>query len=103
MCRNIIPLNNLAPPATDDECHEAAVQFVRKISGTNAPSRANQDVFDHAVAEIERSVRQLLDGLVTTAPPKNRDEQREKRQARSAERYEAIRVFQQAKRAARAD
>ncbi len=103
MCRNIIPLNNLEPPATDDECHEAAVQFVRKISGTNAPSRANQDVFDHAVAEIERSVRQLLDGLVTTAPPKNRDEQREKRQARSAERYEAIRVFQQAKRAARAD
>ncbi|AQY03017.1 MULTISPECIES: DUF2277 domain-containing protein [Microbacterium] len=82
MCRNIIPLNNLAPPATDDECHEAAVQFVRKISGTNAPSRANQEVFDRAVAEIE---------------------QREKRQARSAERYEAIRVFQEAKRAARAD
>ncbi|MFJ2544276.1 DUF2277 domain-containing protein [Microbacterium sp. NPDC087589] len=103
MCRNIIPLNNLEPPATDVECHEAAVQFVRKISGANAPSRANQDVFDRAVAEIERSVRQLLDGLVTTAPPKNRDEQREKRQARSAERYEAIRVFQQAKRAARAE
>lgn len=103
MCRNIIPLNNLEPPATDDECHEAAVQFVRKISGANAPSRANQEVFDQAVADIEQSVRQLLDGLVTTAPPKNRDEQREKRQARSAERYEAIRVFQQAKRAARAE
>ncbi|MBT2474025.1 DUF2277 domain-containing protein [Microbacterium sp. ISL-103] len=103
MCRNIIPLNNLEPPATDVECHEAAVQFVRKISGANAPSRANQDVFDRAVAEIEQSVRLLLDGLVTTAPPKNRDEQREKRQARSAERYEAIRVFQQAKRAARAE
>ena len=73
MCRNIIPLNNLAPPATDDECHEAAVQFVRKISGTNAPSRSNQEVFDRAVAEIEQSVRRLLDGLVTTAPPKNRD------------------------------
>ena len=79
------------------------MQFVRKISGTNAPSRANQEVFDRAVAEIEQSVRRLLDGLVTTAPPKNRDEQREKRQARSAERYEAIRVFQEAKRAARAD
>lgn len=103
MCRNIIPLNNLEPPATDVDRHEAAVQFVRKISGANAPSRANQEVFDRAVAEIERSVRQLLDGLVTTAPPKNRDEQREKRQARSAERYEAIRVFQQAKRAARAE
>ncbi|MEV7799838.1 DUF2277 domain-containing protein [Microbacterium foliorum] len=103
MCRNIIPLNNLAPPATDDECHEAAVQFVRKISGTNSPSRANTEVFDRAVAEIELSVRHLLDGLVTSAPPKNRDEQREKRQARSAERYEAIRVFQEAKRAARAE
>lgn len=103
MCRNIIPLNNLAPPATDDECHDAAVQFVRKISGTTSPSRANREVFDRAVAEIEQSARHLLDGLVTSAPPKNRDEQREKRQARSAERYEAIRVFQQAKRAARAE
>lgn len=103
MCRNIIPLNNLAPPATDDECHEAAVQFVRKISGTTAPSRANTEVFDRAVAEIEHSVRRLIDGLVTTAPPKDRDEQRAKRQARSAERYEAIRVFQEAKRAAWAE
>ncbi|MFK0403378.1 DUF2277 domain-containing protein [Microbacterium sp. NPDC090225] len=101
MCRNIIPLNNLEPPASDDECHDAALQFVRKISGTNAPSRANQEVFDRAIAEIERSVRSLLDGLVTSAPPKNRQEQAAKRQARSAERYEAIRVFQDAKRAAR--
>jgi len=102
MCRNIIPLNNLEPPASDDECHDAALQFVRKISGTNAPSRANQETFDRAIAEIERSVRSLLDGLVTSAPPKNRQEQAAKRQARSAERYEAIRVFQDAKRAARA-
>ncbi|MFK3835398.1 DUF2277 domain-containing protein [Microbacterium sp. NPDC087868] len=102
MCRNIIPLNNLEPPASDDECHDAALQFVRKISGTNAPSRANQEVFDRAIAEIERSVRSLLDGLVTSAPPKNRQEEAAKRQARSAERYEAIRVFQDAKRAARA-
>lgn len=101
MCRNIIPLNNLAPPATDDECHDAALQFVRKISGTTAPSRANRDVFDRAVAEIEQSVRRLLDDLVTTAPPKDRGEQAAKRQARSADRYEAIRVFQEAKRAAR--
>ena len=84
MCRNIIPLNNLEPPASDDECHDAALQFVRKISGTNAPSRANQEVFDRAIAEIERSVRSLLDGLVTSAPPKNRQEQAAKRQARSA-------------------
>ena len=101
MCRNIIPLNNLEPPASDAECHDAALQFVRKISGTNAPSRANQEVFERTIAEIERSVRMLLDGLVTAAPPKNRQEQAAKRQARSAERYEAIRVFQEAKRAAR--
>lgn len=102
MCRNIVPLNNLEPAATDEECHDAALQFVRKISGTNAPSRANQAVFDRAVAEIARSTRQLLDDLVTPAPPKNRQAEAAKRQARSAERYEAIRVYQQEKRAARA-
>lgn len=101
MCRNIVPLNNLEPPATDEECYDAALQFVRKISGANAPSRVNQEAFERAVEEIARSARSLLDGLVTKAPPKNRDEQREQRQARSAERYEAIRVFQEAKRAAR--
>lgn len=102
MCRNIVPLNNLEPAATDEECHDAAVQFVRKISGTNAPSRANQEVFDRAVAEIELAIRALLDGLVTSAPPKNREQEATKRKARSAERYEAIRVYQQEKRAARA-
>ncbi|MES2865951.1 MULTISPECIES: DUF2277 domain-containing protein [Microbacterium] len=102
MCRNIVPLNNLEPAATDEECHDAAVQFVRKISGTNAPSRANQEVFDHAVAEIELATRALLDALVTSAPPKNREQEATKRKARSAERYEAIRVYQQEKRAARA-
>ncbi|HWS51851.1 MAG TPA: DUF2277 domain-containing protein [Microbacterium sp.] len=101
MCRNIVPLNNLAPAATDEECHDAALQFVRKISGTNAPSRANQATFDRAVAEIAEATRRLLDDLVTSAPPKNREEEAAKRQARSAERYEAIRVFQQQKRAAR--
>ena len=102
MCRNIVPLNNLEPAATDEECHDAAVQFVRKISGTNAPSRANQAVFDHAVEEIAHATRALLDGLVTSAPPKNREQEASKRRARSAERYEAIRVFQEEKRAARA-
>ena len=102
MCRNIVPLNNLEPAATDQECHDAAVQFVRKISGTNAPSRANQTVFEQAVAEIEQATRRLLDDLVTSAPPKNREREAAKRQARSAERYEAIRVYQQEKRAARA-
>lgn len=101
MCRNIVPLNNLQPAATDAECQDAALQFVRKIAGTNSPSRANQAVFDRAVAEIAQATRALLDGLVTSAPPKNRQEEAAKRQARSAERYEAIRVFQEEKRAAR--
>ena len=102
MCRNIVPLNNLEPGATDEECHDAALQFVRKIAGTTKPSRANQAVFDQAVAEIARATRLLVDGLVTTAPPKSREEEAEKRKARSAERYEAIRVYQAEKRAARA-
>lgn len=102
MCRNIVPLNNLEPAATDEECQEAALQFVRKISGTTAPSRANREVFDRAVAEIAVATRRLLDDLVTSAPPKNREEQAAKRRARSAERYEAIRLYQEEKRAARA-
>ena len=101
MCRNIIPLNNLEPAATDDECRDAALQFVRKISGTTAPSRANRETFDSAVDEIAQATRRLLDDLVTSAPPKNRAEEAAKRKARSAERYEAIRVFQQQKREAR--
>lgn len=102
MCRNIVPLNNLEPTATDLECQDAALQFVRKIAGTNAPSKANQAVFDRAIAEIAQATRQLLDGLITSAPPKNREQEAAKRQARSADRYEAIRVFQEQKRAARA-
>ncbi len=101
MCRNIVPLNNLAPAATDAECRDAALQFVRKVAGTATPSRANQAVFDAAVDEIARSTRALLDGLVTSAPPKTREAEAAKRQARSAERYEAIRVFQEQKRAER--
>lgn len=101
MCRNIVPLHNFEPAATDAECHDAAVQFVRKISGMNKPSRANQQVFDRAVAEIEQATRHLIDDLVTTAPPKIREAEAAKRQARSADRYEAIRVYQQQKRAVR--
>lgn len=101
MCRNIVPLNNLAPAATDEECHDAALQFVRKIAGTTSPSRANQAVFDRAVEDIARATRALVDGLTTSAPPKNREEEADKRRARSADRYEAIRVFQREKRAAR--
>jgi hypothetical protein len=102
MCRNIVPLNNLEPAATDDECNDAALQFVRKIAGTTKPSRANQAAFDRAVAEIAHATRQLLDDLVTTAPPKRREDEAAKRRARSAERYEAIRLYQQEKRIARA-
>ncbi|MGN7948472.1 DUF2277 domain-containing protein [Microbacterium sp. 22215] len=101
MCRNIVPLNNLEPAATDHECHDAALQFVRKIAGTTTPSRANQAVFDRAVEEIARATRALVDDLTTTAPRKNREDEATKRRARSAERYEAIRVFQEQKRAAR--
>jgi hypothetical protein len=101
MCRNIVPLHNFEPPATDAECHDAALQFVRKIAGTTSPSRRNEEVFDRAVAEIAEATRRLLDDLVTSAPPKNRADEAAKRQARSADRYEAIRVFQEQKRAAR--
>lgn len=102
MCRNIVPLNNLQPAATDEECHDAALQYVRKIAGTTKPSKANQEVFDRAVEEIAHATRHLLADLVTTAPPKSREEEAAKRQARSADRYEALRSFQQEKRAARA-
>lgn len=102
MCRNIVPLNNLAPPATDEECRDAALQFVRKLSGSTKPSKANQEVFDRAVDEIARATRVLLDGLVSSAPPKDRDEEAVKRRARSADRYEALRAYQADKRAARA-
>jgi len=87
MCRNIRPLNNFAPPATNDEVAAAALQFVRKVSGTTKPSQANQAAFDHAVAEIAHTTRHLLEDLVTTAPPKNREAEAAKARARSAARY----------------
>jgi len=87
VCRNIKTLFNFDPPATDDEVHAASVQFVRKISGTTKPSRANEAAFDRAVEDIAAISRQLLDALVTTAPPKNREEEAAKRRDRAAQRF----------------
>lgn len=87
MCRNIRPLNNFEPPATSGEVHDAALQFVRKVSGTTRPSAANQEAFDRAVHEIAHVTQHLLDSLVTSAPPKNREIEAAKRRARSAARY----------------
>ena len=88
MCRNIRPLNNFAPPATDDEVHAAAVQYVRKIAGTTKPSTANQDAFDEAVRRVTEASRELIDALVTTAPPKNREVEAAKARARAQVRYD---------------
>lgn len=87
MCRNIKTLHNFKPPATDDEIRASALQFVRKLSGSNQPSKANQIAFDCAVDEVARIARQLLDALVTTAPPRNRDHEAAKARARAVERY----------------
>ena len=87
MCRNIRPLNNFDPPATSQEVRDAALQFVRKVSGTTRPSAANQEAFDRAVHEIAHVTQHLLDDLVTTAPPKNREVEAEKRRERARARY----------------
>jgi hypothetical protein len=89
MCRNIRPLLNFEPPATDDEIRAAALQYVRKISGATRPSRANEEAFDRAVAEVAAISARLLDELVTTAPPKDREIEAAKARARSAARYGA--------------
>jgi hypothetical protein len=87
MCRNIRPLNNFEPPATSQEVHDAALQFVRKVSGATRPSTANQEAFDRAVHEIAHVTQHLLDDLVTIAPPKNRELEAEKRRAKTRARY----------------
>jgi hypothetical protein len=89
MCRNIRPLHNFAPPATPDEVEAAALQYVRKISGYNAPSRANREAFDRAVAAVAAASRELLDELVTSAAPKDREVEAAKRRARSLQRRAA--------------
>jgi hypothetical protein len=87
MCRNIRPLHNFEPPATSEEVTSAALQYVRKVSGSTRPSQANQAAFDAAVREVAHATQHLLDALVTTAPPKNREVEAEKRRARSELRY----------------
>lgn len=87
MCRNIRPLFNFDPPATDDEIQAAALQFVRKVSGFNAPSKANEAAFHAAVAEITAAAQKLLGALETSAPPKDRADEAAKARARSAHRF----------------
>ncbi|MCP2031837.1 hypothetical protein L1277_001935 [Okibacterium sp. HSC-33S16] len=87
MCRNIHQLHNFEPEATDDEVHAAALQFVRKVSGSTRPSKANAEAFDRAVVEIAHVTRHLLEDLVTTAPPKDREVEAAKAKERSAKRF----------------
>jgi hypothetical protein len=87
MCRNIRQLYNFEPSATTAEVEAAALQYVRKVSGTNKPSKANEEAFNEAVHEIAHITAHLLDSLVTTAPPKNREEEAAKARARAAVRY----------------
>lgn len=87
MCRNIKTLANFAPPATDDECRASALQFVRKLSGTARPSRANEAVFNAAVDDVTAIARRLVDSLVISAPPRDREVEARKAKARSAQRF----------------
>lgn len=87
MCRNIRTLHNFDPPATADEVQAAAVQYVRKVSGSTKPSAANQQAFELAVEEVATATRRLLAGLTTSAPPKDREVEAAKARARSAVRY----------------
>jgi hypothetical protein len=87
MCRNIRTLHNFEPPATADEVHAAALQYVRKVSGATRPSQANQAAFDRAVLEVATATRRLLGELTTSAPPKDREVEAAKARARSAARY----------------
>jgi hypothetical protein len=87
MCRNIRPLFNFEPPATDQEVRAASLQFVRKVSGFNAPSRANEAAFNRAVEEVTKVARRLVDDLVTTAPPRDREEVAAAARARYVKRF----------------
>jgi hypothetical protein len=91
MCRNIRPLFNFEPPATDEEVHAAALQYVRKVSGTRKPSAGNSEPFERAVAQIAAATRRLVDALETTAPPKDRGVEATKARERSAHRYNVVR------------
>jgi len=87
MCRNIKTLANLEPPATDDEVHASALQFVRKLSGTTRPSRANEAAFDRAVEEVTAAARRLIDSLQINAPPRDREEEIQKAKERARRRF----------------
>lgn len=87
MCRNIKPLFNFDPPATNEEIRASSLQFVRKISGSTKPSKANEEAFERAVEDVSRVARTLIDSLVTNAPPKNREEEAAKARARAEKRY----------------
>jgi hypothetical protein len=87
MCRNIKVLHNFEPPATPDEVRDAALQYVRKVSGASKPSKANETAFARAVDEVAAATTRLLDGLVTAAPPKDREQEAARRRARAAERF----------------
>jgi hypothetical protein len=89
MCRNIRTLHNFEPPASEEEVRDAALQYVRKISGSTRPSRANAEAFERAVEEVSAATRSLLDSLVTRAPPKNRELEAAKRRARARARFAA--------------
>ncbi len=87
MCRNIRQLHNFEPPATTDEVRAAALQYVRKVSGSTRPSRANEEAFDRAVDEVAEATRRLIQALVTSAPPKDREVEAARARARAADRY----------------
>jgi hypothetical protein len=89
MCRNIRTLYNFKPPATEDEIRASSIQFVRKVSGFNRPSKANQVAFDRAVDQVAQAARELLDSLMTTAPPRDRGVEASKARARAANRFQA--------------
>ncbi len=89
MCRNIRPLFNFEPPATEAEIHASALQYVRKVSGSTKPSQANQEAFDRAVEDVAAATRTLLESMVTNAPPKDRDVEAARARQRAARRYGA--------------
>ena len=87
MCRNIKTLHNFKPPATEEEIRASSLQFVRKLSGFTKPSKSNEEVFNRAVDQVAKAAQELLDSLVTNAPPRDRDLEAAKARARSAERF----------------
>ena len=89
MCRNIKTLHNFKPPATGEEIRASSIQFVRKLSGFTKPSKANEEAFNRAIEQVTQAATELLDSLVTTAPPRDREVEAAKARARSAERYAA--------------